>query len=232
MSQEESLAKRKFKEALMLTRVLNNSLDKEHAFETIGDSIVLLYEESLSLGLTGKDEIECHARLGGVFFLKGNCFEVVDRVFDKGLGSTPCYHRCITEIEKALQLDTQRGGVFFRYAKDRDVLLGPLALLSGANSYFIKQADVINGRLSAISYLEHEVRLMHYLGGSHFPILFFELGSLYADIAKESVRDESVHRQKAIMWFIRAANEAVASDAYSPFDIKRRAQEELEKVLV
>jgi hypothetical protein len=67
MSQEESVAKRVLKEALTLTRVLNTSPDKVHTFVTTGESIVLLYEAALRLGLTKKDEIECHARLGGFF---------------------------------------------------------------------------------------------------------------------------------------------------------------------
>jgi hypothetical protein len=162
--------------------------------------------------------------------LKGQCLEGVDKVFETGLNSTPCYNRCVNEMEKALRLDAQRGGEFFLIEEDRNVLLGPLAYLWAANSHFIRQADSRDGHDSAISYLLDKVSLMDYLDGSYFPLLFFELGCLYADIARESVRDEFENRDKAIMWFTRAVNEAAASEIISPFDVKRRAQEELEKL--
>jgi len=230
MSQEKSPAKRKFEEALRYTMDLINFPDKKYIFEIRGESTVSLYEEALSLGLTGRDEIECHARLGGVFFLKGQCFEGLDKVFDEGLYSTPFYHRYVTEMEKALKLDAQRGDEFFRYAEDRNALLAPLALLWVADSKFIKKRDRY-GHLSAISYLDAKVRLLDYLGGSYFPTLFFELGSLYAEIAKVSARDQLGNGEKAIEWFKRAANAEVATDIFSAFDIKRRAQKELETML-
>jgi hypothetical protein len=232
MSQGELLGKRKLEEARTLTRLLNESVDKVLAFQAMGDSIVRLYEEALSLGLTRKDEIECHARLGGVFFLIGSYFDGIDKVFETGLDSTLCFQRCITEMEKALHLDAQRCGEFFLIEEDANVLLGSIVLLWAAHSHFLRQAHKIDANFSAISYLADKVKLMDHLWDSYSSLLFFELGCLYADRSKMSVLHHVENRDKAIMWFSRAVIEATGSDVVSPFDIKSRAQEELEKLSV
>lgn len=226
MSVEKSPAELKFAQALQATMDLLHFPDKKYIYDTKGEYTVRLYEEALSLGLTGNDEIECHARLGGVFFFKGQYFEGLDKVFAEGLDNTPSYQRYAREMEKALELDAQRGGEFFRYYVDRETLLKPLGLLWGANSKFIKKSG---GHSYAISYLEQKIRLVDYIEPYYLLMAYFELGSLYAEIVKGSTEDRFGNRAKAIKYFERAANAKVPPNDLPALDIKRHAQEALER---
>lgn len=139
-----------------------------------------LFKQSLSQGLSGRNQVWCRFRLGNLLYEKS--FQSnYSKISKEGLDSFTTLSAAVSELEKAILLDSQLGNLVFSDEEVQADLL-KLDVVWGAQSSYLKSK---NGYDAAISYLMKKVELIRFLKVS-LPSLYFSLGMNYAESGKIS----------------------------------------------
>jgi hypothetical protein len=125
--------------------------------------VVELCQKALSMGLSGKFAVACHAMLGRVFVVKAmREDEGLTRLREKGPSASVSAARAMEENEAALKLDTTLSDRFFTDPVNREMCLhvGFTQFIWVCHSYYIRR---IKGPEASIAYLESILSLFQYL---------------------------------------------------------------------
>lgn len=140
---------------------------------------IQLFQEALDLGLTGKEEVSCRAWLANdLLFPKSE--EEMRQVVHNGLNGVAKISQAVSQFERALKLDRERGGEFFGNQNNRHALFPSFAVAWLMQSHYLKESRGQEGITEAISYLQKKLKLLDYIGGSHMPDMCLEIGYLAA----------------------------------------------------
>lgn len=154
MSQGQS-AESTFEQAVQLWGA-NNSESQEAR-------VIELCQKALSMGLSGKFAVACHAMLGRIFVVKAmREDEGLTRLREKGPSASVSAARAMEDNEAALKLDTTLSSRFFTDPANRAMCLhvGFTQFIWVCHSYYIRR---IKGPEAAIAYLESILSLFQYL---------------------------------------------------------------------
>jgi hypothetical protein len=154
MSQGQS-AESTFEQAVQLWGASNSEAQEARVIE--------LCQKALSMGLSGKFGVACHALLGRIFVVKAvREDEGLTRLREKGPGASVSAARAMEENEAALKLDATLQDRFFTDPANRAMCLhvGFTQFIWVGHSYYLRR---INGSEAAVAYLESILSLFQYL---------------------------------------------------------------------
>ena len=139
-----------------------------------------LFKQALKQGLSGKNEVWCRFRLGNLLYRKSFQSDY-SKISKEGLHGIPTLSAAVSELEKAITLDSQQGNLVFSDEEVQADLL-KLDVVWGAQSSYIKSKS---GYDAAINYLMEKVELIRFLKVD-LPSLCFSLGMNYAESGRIS----------------------------------------------
>jgi hypothetical protein len=154
MSQGQS-AESTFEQAVELWGANNSEAQEARVIE--------LCQKALSMGLSSKFAVACHAMLGRIFVVKAmREDEGLTRLREQGLRASVSAARAMEENEAALKLDTTLQDRFFTDPANRANCLhvGFTQFIWVCHSYYIRR---IKGPEASIAYLESILSLFQYL---------------------------------------------------------------------
>jgi hypothetical protein len=154
MSQGQS-AESTFEQAVQLWGT--NSSESQEA------RVIELCQKALSMGLSGKFAVACHAMLGRIFVVKAmREDEGLTRLREKGPSASVSAARAMEENEAALKLDATLSDRFFTDSANRAMCLhvGFTQFIWVCHSYYIRR---IKDPEASIAYLESILSLFRYL---------------------------------------------------------------------
>jgi hypothetical protein len=117
-------------------------------------STLSLYKEYLKFSAGRPVEIKCRAQIGRVLFEGATHLGEIKRIAQEGLDKLLNASRAVAELEKALLLDEQQGGGFFRDPEHRELYLPILEKLWKLHADYLKNA---RGANEASSYLKNKM---------------------------------------------------------------------------
>ena len=125
--------------------------------------VIELCQKALSMGLSGKFAVACHAMLGRILVVKGvREDEGLKRLREQGPSASVSAARAMEENEAALKLDATLSDRFFADPANRAMCLhvGFTQFIWVCHSYYIRR---IKGPEASIAYLESILSLFQYL---------------------------------------------------------------------
>lgn len=161
---------------------------------------VKLFEQALTAGLDAKVEIQCRRALGIALFKIAE--GLTDFVTNSGLANFPALNQGVTELERALTLDAQRGTRVFVDRIPQSTTLQRLDVVWQRQSLYLKNQF---GPEKKLSYLQGKLTLLDFLGGVRPPGLCLSLAFYYKDVR---------NRPLTLEWLKNAA----AADDYGDLD--------------
>lgn len=205
MNQDETKAeaclKQGISEALL---AFAGKIKQEQNWESHLENAIRLYDEALSLGLSGEDQVSCHISLTELLLYKlfSYAYETeVAPMLKTDLEHLPTVKQALATADQALRLDAQAKTSQLKPERSEQVRVLPeLDVLWRFHARYLKDTF---GNERKLSYLQEKLSLIEYIDGLHLPGVCLSLADYYYEIRNP---------ERALEWLQKCINAEYYSD--------------------
>ncbi|HXF38699.1 MAG TPA: hypothetical protein VN687_03205 [Blastocatellia bacterium] len=179
-------------------------IKQEQNWKSHLENAIRLYDEALSLGLSGEEEISCRINLTELLLYKLFSYAhetEVAPMLKTDLEHLPTVKKALTIADQALRLDAQAKSSQLKSERREQVRILPeLDVLWRFHARYLKDTF---GNERKLSYLQEKLMLLEYIDGLHLPGMCISLADYYY---------ETQNPELALEWLQKCINAEYYSD--------------------